>query len=161
MTPFFQREWWALKAGDTKNQLVSKYAYTSGGRGEALTLTWYTYMYLPFRVLFWKIWYTDGVPVETKEPKSKNLVYFEQITVKNTKFCRNWVLFFQKCYTDGWVIRQKIGMAKVRFLRFSRLIYVPPPYTPGPGGYFYKDLHHNVLTLSPMSNFLTTYSLCM
>ena len=50
-------------------------------RGGPLTLTWYTFMYLSFGMLFREIWYSDrpGFSSETKEPKFKNWVYFEQI----------------------------------------------------------------------------------
>ena len=33
---------------------------------------------------------------ETKEPKFKNWVYFEQIIVKSTQFGQNWVFFYCK-----------------------------------------------------------------
>ena len=47
--------------------------YTRGGGG-ILTLTWYTYMCLPFRALFCYIWYSDqGVSSEMKEPKLHKL----------------------------------------------------------------------------------------
>ena len=61
---------------------------------------------------------------ETKEPKFKNWVYFEQIIVKSTQFEQNWVLFYWQWYTNGWVIGRKIGIEKVRFLRFGRHIHV-------------------------------------
>ena len=44
--------------------------------------------------------------------------------VKRTQFGQKWVLFFPKWYTDGWEIRQKIGIEKVRFSRSSRHIHV-------------------------------------
>ena len=109
----------------------------ASGGGGVLTLTWYTYMCLPFGALFRKIWYSDrgggGVSSETKEPKLHNWVYFGQIIVKSTQFDQNWVLFFQKWYTDGWEIWQKIGIEIVRFSRSGRHIHVrfwwknPPP----------------------------------
>ena len=55
-----------------------------------------------------------GGSSETKELKFKNLVYFMQII-----YGQNWVLFYRKWYTDGWVMRRKIGIEKVRFSRFS------------------------------------------
>ena len=83
-----------------------------------LTLTWYMYMCLPFRTLFHEIWYSDReFSLETKEVKLHKLGYFGQISVKSTHFGQNWVLFFQKWYTDGWEIEQKIGIGKVRFSR--------------------------------------------
>ena len=36
-----------------------------------------------------------------------NWVYFEQIMVKSTQLEQNWVLFFRKWYTNGWMIVQK------------------------------------------------------
>ena len=33
--------------------------FSSGGGGGVLTLTWYTYMCLPFGALFREIWYSD------------------------------------------------------------------------------------------------------
>ena len=65
-----------------------------------------------------------GSSTETKEPKFKNWVYFEQIIVKSTQFEQNWVLFYWKWYTNGWVIGRKIGIEKVRFSRFGRHIHV-------------------------------------
>ena len=46
-------------------------------RGGVLTLTWYTYMCLPFGSLFHEIWYSDrGFSSETKEPKLHKLGVF-------------------------------------------------------------------------------------
>ena len=46
-------------------------------RGGVLTLTWYTYMCLPFGAPFRKIWYSDrGFSSETKEPKLHKLGVF-------------------------------------------------------------------------------------
>ena len=42
----------------------------------------------------------------------------------NKHFGQNWVLFFQKWYTDGWEIGQKTAIEKVRFLRSDRHIHV-------------------------------------
>ena len=84
--------------------------------GGILTLTWYTYMCLPFGALFREIWYSDrggGVSSEMKEPKLHIGVYLGQIIIKSTQFSQNWVLFFPKWYTDGWKIRQKVGIEKV------------------------------------------------
>ena len=77
-----------------------------------------------------------GFSSET-EPKCKNLVYFEHNIVKSTQFGQNWVVFYQKWYTDGWVIGQKLVWRKSNFLRFGsgRYIHVwfwwkyPPPRT--------------------------------
>ena len=55
--------------------------YNPGGGGN-LTLTWYTYMCLPFGVLFHEIWYSDGgVSSETKEPKLHKLGLLGHIIV--------------------------------------------------------------------------------
>ena len=48
-----------------------------------------------------------GSSTEMKEPKFENWVYFEQIIVKSTQFGQNWVLFYLKWYTNGWVIGRK------------------------------------------------------
>ena len=95
-------------------------------RGGVLTLTWYTYMCLPFKVLFREIWYSDrGFHQKRRSPNHINWVYFGQIIVNSTQFGQNWVLFFQKWYIDGWEIRQKVGIEKVRFLRsYPRTIFV-------------------------------------
>ena len=67
-----------------------------------------------------------------KEPRIKNCVYFEQFCKKH-QFGQNWVLFYRKRYTNGWVIGQTIGIEKVKFSRFGRNIHVrfgrkyPPP----------------------------------
>ena len=67
-----------------------------------LILTWYTYMCLPFGVLFTKFGIAiSGFSSETEEPKFKNWVYLEQIIVKSTQFGQNWVLFYWKRYTNG------------------------------------------------------------
>ena len=50
-----------------------------------------------------------------------NWVYFGQIIVKSTQLGENLVLF-QKCYADGWEVRPKIGIEKVRFSRSGRHI---------------------------------------
>ena len=91
------------------------------GDGGALTLTWYTYMCLPFGALFHEIWYSDwgGFSSKMKEPIAKlhKSVYFGQIIVKNTQFG----LSFQ----NGWEeIGQNIGIEKVRLSRSSRHIDV-------------------------------------
>ena len=70
-------------------------------------------MCLPFGVLFRKI-AIGGFSSEV----------IEQIMVKSTQFEQNWVLFFQKWYTDGWVIVWQIGIAKVQFSRSGRHIHV-------------------------------------
>ena len=50
--------------------------WSTGGEG-VLTLTWYTYMCLPFGVVFREIWYSDrGFSSETKEPKLHKLCVF-------------------------------------------------------------------------------------
>ena len=65
-----------------------------------------------------------GFLSQTKEPKFINWVYFGQIIVKNTQFGHNWVLFFWKRYTDGWEIRQNVGIEKVGFLTSGRHIHI-------------------------------------
>ena len=57
-------------------------------------------------------------------PNYINWVYFGQIIVKSTQFGPNWVFFFRKWYTDGWKIRQKISVPKVRFSRSGRHMHV-------------------------------------
>ena len=75
----------------------------------------------------------NGFSSETKESKFKHWVYFEQKIVKSTQFGQNWVLFYRKRYTDGWVIGPEIGIEKVKFSRFGRLTHIrfwqkyPPP----------------------------------
>ena len=51
-----------------------------------------------------------GFSSETKEPKFKNWVYFEQIIVKTPNVSK---LFYRKKYTDGWIIGRKIGVEKL------------------------------------------------
>ena len=74
-----------------------------------------------------------GFHQRRRSPNYINWVYFGQIIVKSTQFDQNWVLFFQKWYTDGWEIWQKIGIQIVRFSRSGRHIPVqfwwknPPP----------------------------------
>ena len=70
---------------------------------------------------------------ETKEPKFKNWVYFEQMIVQSTQFRQNWVLFYPIRYTDGWVIGRKIGIEKVKFSRFETSTYDFGESTPPPG----------------------------
>ena len=78
-----------------------------------LTLTWCTYMCLPFGEVCRQIWYNSRG------------VYLGQIIVKSTRFAKKkWVLFFQKWYTDGWEIRQNISILKVSFLRSGYHIHV-------------------------------------
>ena len=105
----------------------SRLGFTLVSRG-VLTLTWYTYMCLPVGVLFCEIWYSNrgggGFHQRRRSPNYINCVYFGKIIVKSTQFGQNWVLFFQKRYTDGWEIRQKIVKEKVRFLRSGRHIHM-------------------------------------
>ena len=73
-------------------------------------------MCLSFGVLFAKFGIAiGGFSSETKKPRFKNWVYFEQIIVKSTQFGQNWVLFYRKRYNDEWVIGRKIGIEKVQF----------------------------------------------
>ena len=60
-----------------------------------------------------------GFHQRQKSPNYINWSYFEQIVVKSTQFGQNWVLFYRKWYTDGWIIGWKIGIEKVK-LKFSR-----------------------------------------
>ena len=95
-----------------------------GGGGSHIDMV---YVYVP---AFWGRFFAKfsiaigGFSSETKEPKFKNLVFFMQIIVKSTQFGQNWVLFYRKWYTDGWVIGRKIGIEIVRFSRFGRHIHV-------------------------------------
>ena len=112
--------------------------------GGVLTLTWYTYMCLPFGALFREIWYSDRVFFyqRRRSPNYINWVYFGQIIVKSTHFDQNWVPFFRKWYTDGWEIWQKIGIEIVRFSRSGRHMIISTydfgKRTPPPG----KSLVH-------------------
>ena len=104
--------------------LSARTEMTSPGGG-VLTLTWYTYMCLPFGALFREIWYSDrGFSSEIKEPKLHKLGVFGANYCKKHPIWSNWVLFFRKWYTDGWEIRQKIGIEIVRFSRSGRHIHV-------------------------------------
>ena len=80
-------------------------------RGGVLTLTWYTYMCLPFGVVFHRFWYSDGVVFVADERAqfvkigciSGNLFKKHPIRVQLGVFCQNW-------YTDGWVFESKTGI---------------------------------------------------
>ena len=90
-----------------------------------LTLTWYTYMCLPFGRFFAKFGIAiGGLHQRPRSPNYINWVYFGKIITKSTQFDQNWVLFFWKWHIDGWEIRQKIGIEKVWFSRSSRHIPV-------------------------------------
>ena len=86
------------------------------------------YVYVPafLGALFREIWNTDRGFSSEKKPKFENWVYLEQILVKKHPICPNWVLFYRKWYTDGWLIRQKLGngIQKVRFSKFGRRIHL-------------------------------------
>ena len=79
---------------------------------------------------FWGVFFTkfgkgiDGFSSEMKEPNFINWVYLEQIIVKSTQFEQNWVFFYQKWYTDVYVIGRNIGIEKVKFWRFRRHIHL-------------------------------------
>ena len=75
----------------------------------------YVYMCPPFGALFRVIWYSDrgGGFIRERSPNYINWVYFGQITVKSNLFGQNWVIFFQKWYSNGWKIGQKIAVEKV------------------------------------------------
>ena len=86
-----------------------------------LTLTLYMYILCAclLRCFFVKFGVAiGGFSSETKEPKFKNGVYLQQIIVNITQFGQDWVLFYQKWYTDGCVIGPKIHIKKVKYLRF-------------------------------------------
>ena len=90
-----------------------------------LTLTWYTYMCLLLGCFFTKFGLAiRGFHQRGRSPNYTNWVYLGQIIVKSTQFGQNWVHFFRKWYTDGWEIRQKNGIEKVRFLTSGRHIHV-------------------------------------
>ena len=64
------------------------------------------YVYVP---AFWGAYFAKfGMAKRQGNPNCTNWVYFGQIMVKNVRFGQNVVLFFQKCYIDGWEIRQKL-----------------------------------------------------
>ena len=72
-------------------------------RGEGvLTLTWYMYMCLLLRCFFAKFGIAiSGFHHRRRSPNDINWVYYEQLTVKRTIFCSNWMSFFyQKWYTN-------------------------------------------------------------
>ena len=67
--------------------LIVLLAWSKDGKidrgGGVLTLTWYTYMCLPFGALFPEIWYSNrGVSSEIKEPKLHKLGVFWAIYCK-------------------------------------------------------------------------------
>ena len=62
-----------------------------------LTLTWYTYMCLPFGALFHEIWYSDrGVSSEMKEPKLHKLDVFGANYCKKHPICSKLGAFLSK-----------------------------------------------------------------
>ena len=65
-----------------------------------------------------------GFSSETKELKLHKLDVFGANYCKKHPIWSNWVLSFRKWCTDGWEIRQKIGIEIVRLFRFGRHIYV-------------------------------------
>ena len=99
-----------------------------------LTLTWYTSMCLPFEVLFHKIWYSDWwVFIRDKGAQIQKLgVFWANYCVKDPIWA-DWVLSYQKWYTDGWVIGQKINIEKVKFLRFGSHTHVRFGKSSSPG----------------------------
>ena len=71
----------------------------------------YIYVSAFWGAFFVKFGYSDRwVFLRDKGAQIKKWVYFEQNIVKSTQFAQNWVFFYQKCNTDGWVIGLKIGM---------------------------------------------------
>ena len=84
--------------------------------GGVLTLTWYTCMCLPFGALFREIWYSDrGFFIRDEGVQIIYLGVFGANYCKKQPIWSNWVFFFRKWYTDGWEIKQKIGIEIVRF----------------------------------------------
>ena len=63
---------------------------------------------------------SGGFSLETKEPKLHKLGVFGANYCKKHPIWSNWVLFFRKWYTDGWEIRQNIGIEIARFSRSGR-----------------------------------------
>ena len=78
--------------------------------GGVLTLTWYTYMCLPFGAPFREIWYSDqgGFHQKRRSPNYINWVYFGQIIVKSTQFDPNWVLFSENGILMGGKFGKKL-----------------------------------------------------
>ena len=62
-----------------------------------------SYICLPFKVPFREKLdsYQWAVIQRRRSPNSEFWVYFEQIIVKSTQFLQNWLLLYQKWYTDG------------------------------------------------------------
>ena len=112
-------------------------------------------MCLPFGVLFYKIWYSDRwVSSQTKEPKFKNWVYFEQIIVKSMQFGQNLVLFCWKrvyWWVGNWA---KTGIEKVKFSSLGRHIHVWfwLKYPCGGGG-LYVTRSRKMIHMSAIFNF--------
>ena len=130
----------------SKNKSVSCYLprkqFGSNPGGGVLTLTWYTYMCLPFGALFREICIAiGGFHQRRRSPNYINWVYFGQIIVKSTQFDPNWMLFFRKWYTDGWEIWQKIGIEIVRFSRSGRHIHVRFWWKNPPRGQHHVDVY--------------------
>ena len=85
-----------------------------------LTLTWYTYMCLPFEVLFRKIWYSHRwVIIRGKGAQIQKLGVFWANYCKKHPMWAKLGAFLLKRYTDGWVIGRKIGIRRKSNFRGS------------------------------------------
>ena len=136
LLPFFKRKL-LYKRKPTQNvfssfKISTIFAYlsqkmTRGGGSHIDMAGLYVYVPAFWGALFAKFGIAIGrFSSETKEPKLHKLGVFGANYCKKHPIWSNWVLFFQKWYrpTDGWEIRQKIGIEIVRFSRSGRHIHI-------------------------------------
>ena len=97
-----------------------------------LTLTWYTYMCLPFGVLFREIWYSDRwVSSEMKEPKNKNYI-LSKLLQKTPNLGKIMCFSIKKVYrwvsnwAQNWYRESQIFKVRQAHPR-TILAKVPPP----------------------------------
>ena len=148
--------------------------------GGVLTLTWYTYMCLPFGVLFREIWYSDGGGVSsgTKEPKLHKLGVFwancckkHPIWSKLGAFLSKMVYWWVGNLTKNWYRDSQIFEVRQAHPRTTlvkeppRATYIHRPTTYGMSDHivsYWTQLRRdkNGLRFEYNYRLITTYLLC-
>ena len=114
--------WSVLQAPIFHTQTIIEYPMLFPQGVVVLALTWYTYMCLPIRVLFHKIWYNDRwVFIRGEEAHFHKVGAFWAIIVKTTNLGKIGCFFYQQMVY--WLV-DNCSKRKVKFLRSSRFIHV-------------------------------------
>ena len=95
-----------------------------------LTLTRYVYVPAFWGAFLQKIWYSGWwIFIRDERVQTEKFGVFGANSCKEPQFGQNWVLFYSKWYTDGWVIGQKLVWGKLNFPGSAGTFWqkYPPP----------------------------------